>query len=62
MQRDTTAITAENKELKIRLQAMEQQAQLRDGNAYALACLFIGEIVKLFNFMCFETLIALKLN
>lgn len=31
MQRDTTVITAENKELKIRLQAMEQQAQLRDG-------------------------------
>lgn len=31
MQRDTTVITAENKELKLRLQAMEQQAQLRDG-------------------------------
>lgn len=30
LQRDTTVITAENKELKIRLQAMEQQAQLRD--------------------------------
>ncbi|XP_062020478.1 transcription factor VIP1 [Rosa rugosa] len=30
LQRDTTAITAENKELKIRLQSMEQQAQLRD--------------------------------
>ncbi|XP_050363534.1 transcription factor VIP1 [Argentina anserina] len=30
LQRDTTAITAENKELKIRLQAMEQQAQLID--------------------------------
>lgn len=31
MQRDTTGLTAENKELKLRLQAMEQQAQLRDG-------------------------------
>ncbi|BFG40731.1 hypothetical protein CerSpe_270050 [Prunus speciosa] len=30
LQRDTTVITAENKELKLRLQAMEQQAQLRD--------------------------------
>ena len=30
-QRDTTGLSAENPELKIRLQAMEQQAQLRDG-------------------------------
>ncbi|KAM6564325.1 hypothetical protein CsatB_024323 [Cannabis sativa] len=30
MQRDTTGLTAENKELKLRLQAMEQQAQLRE--------------------------------
>ncbi|KAF5206679.1 transcription factor RF2b-like, partial [Thalictrum thalictroides] len=29
-QRDTTGLTAENTELKLRLQAMEQQAQLRD--------------------------------
>ena len=31
MQRDTTGLTAENKELKLRLEAMEQQARLRDG-------------------------------
>lgn len=31
MQRDTTGLTVENKELKLRLQALEQQAQLRDG-------------------------------
>lgn len=31
MQRDTTGLTAENKELKLRLQAMEQQAELREG-------------------------------
>ena len=31
MQRDTSGLTVENKELKLRLQAMEQQAQLRDG-------------------------------
>lgn len=31
MQRDTTDLTSENRELKLRLQAMEQQAQLRDG-------------------------------
>ncbi|KAG0483519.1 hypothetical protein HPP92_011603 [Vanilla planifolia] len=30
-QRDTTGLTAENMELKLRLQTMEQQAQLRDG-------------------------------
>lgn len=31
MQRDTTGLNVENKELKLRLQAMEQQAKLRDG-------------------------------
>jgi hypothetical protein len=31
LQRDTTGLSTENAELKIRLQAMEQQAQLRDG-------------------------------
>lgn len=31
MQRDTTGLTAENKELKLRLQAMEEQSHLRDG-------------------------------
>ncbi|KAL4280916.1 hypothetical protein GQ457_03G032030 [Hibiscus cannabinus] len=31
MQRDSTGLTTENKELKMRLQAMEQQAKLRDG-------------------------------
>ncbi|KAK8692162.1 hypothetical protein V6N13_075639 [Hibiscus sabdariffa] len=30
MQRDSTGLTTENKELKMRLQAMEQQAKLRD--------------------------------
>lgn len=30
-QRDATGLTAENRELKLRLQAMEQQAHLRDG-------------------------------
>ncbi|XP_074560807.1 transcription factor VIP1-like [Curcuma longa] len=30
LQRDTTDLTAENRELKLRLQAFEQQAQLRD--------------------------------
>lgn len=30
-QRDTTGLTAENRELKLRLQSMEEQAKLRDG-------------------------------
>ncbi|KAF5203623.1 bZIP transcription factor [Thalictrum thalictroides] len=30
LQRDTTSLTSDNKELKLRLQAMEQQAHLRD--------------------------------
>ncbi|XAR62470.1 hypothetical protein NMG60_11017227 [Bertholletia excelsa] len=36
LQRDTTGLTAENKELKLRLQAMEQAAQLRDALNEAL--------------------------
>ncbi|XP_050268579.1 transcription factor VIP1 [Quercus robur] len=36
LQRDTTGLTNENKELKLRLQAMEQQAQLRDALNEAL--------------------------
>ncbi|KAG1371483.1 transcription factor RF2b [Cocos nucifera] len=35
-QRDTTGLSAENSELKLRLQAMEQQAQLRDALNEAL--------------------------
>ena len=31
MQRDTSGLTTENRELKLRLQAMEEQAKLRDG-------------------------------
>nr|ACN35008.1 unknown [Zea mays] len=31
LQRDTTGLTAENRELKLRLQSMEEQAKLRDG-------------------------------
>ncbi|RAL52294.1 hypothetical protein DM860_016143 [Cuscuta australis] len=34
-QRDTTCLSNENTELKLRLQAMEQQAQLRDGRHFA---------------------------
>ncbi|KAL3684247.1 hypothetical protein R1sor_002269 [Riccia sorocarpa] len=36
LQRDTTGLTTENSELKLRLQAMEQQAQLRDALNEAL--------------------------
>lgn len=31
MQRDTTDLTVQNKELKMKLDALEQQAQLREG-------------------------------
>ncbi|KAF9601261.1 hypothetical protein IFM89_018371 [Coptis chinensis] len=36
LQRDTTGLTSENKELKLRLQSMEQQAHLRDALNEAL--------------------------
>ena len=35
-QRDTSGLSSENTELKIRLQAMEQQAHLRDGEFFLL--------------------------
>ena len=38
MQRDTTGLTSENKELKLRLQAMEQQAELREGMPFFQPC------------------------
>lgn len=31
MQRDTTGLTSENSDLKIRVQTMEQQVRLQDG-------------------------------
>lgn len=34
MQRDNSGLSTENKELKLRLQALEQQAHLRDGMPY----------------------------
>lgn len=36
MQRDTVGLTSENKELKLRLEALEQHAHLRDGNFFNL--------------------------
>lgn len=33
IQRDTSGLTTENNELKLQLQAMEQQAQLHDGKS-----------------------------
>ena len=41
-QRDTTGLSAENAELKIRLQAMEQQAQLRDGESLTFSQVCVG--------------------
>ncbi|KAL3622993.1 hypothetical protein CASFOL_014594 [Castilleja foliolosa] len=35
LQRDSNGLTSENKELKLKLQAMEQQAHLRDGTILA---------------------------
>jgi hypothetical protein len=34
MQRDTTGMTSENSDLKIRVQTMEQQVQLQDGKVF----------------------------
>lgn len=34
-QRDTNGLTAENSELKLRLQTMEQQVHLQDGQSFS---------------------------
>jgi hypothetical protein len=39
LQRDSAGLATQNNELKIRLQAMEQQAQLRDGKLLAVVTL-----------------------
>jgi hypothetical protein len=39
LQRDSAGLATQNNELKIRLQAMEQQAQLRDGKVLAIVTL-----------------------
>ena len=49
MQRDTTGLSAENAELKIRLQAMEQHAQLRDGEH----CSLIEDNIIYLSMLCF---------
>ncbi|KAJ7563755.1 hypothetical protein O6H91_03G124900 [Diphasiastrum complanatum] len=40
LQRDSMGLTNENSELKLRLQAMEQQAHLRDGNDLSLSSIY----------------------
>lgn len=54
-QRDTTGLSTENSELKLRVQAMEQQAQLRDGTCHAPTFwnYFHGFRHLLLNFSCF---------
>lgn len=44
IQRDTTGLSSENTELKLRLQAMEQQAHLRDGKVPKIVLLFLCTI------------------
>ena len=51
MQRDTTGLTVENKELKLRLQAMEQQAHLRDGTLWIRMLIFFGGVIITFFYL-----------
>jgi hypothetical protein len=63
-QRDTTGLTAENRELKLRLQAMEEQAKLRDGMFFFLGCYFLFCISNgaLWNHKFFFSLLLLVIN
>lgn len=54
IQRDTTGLTAENKELKLRLQAMEQQAQLRDGNVLLIFYAMSRFLLLSFNIVIYH--------
>lgn len=51
MQRDTNGLTVENKELKLRLQAMEQQAHLRDGTLWIRMFFFFGGVIITFFYL-----------
>ena len=54
-QRDTNGLANENTELKMRLQAMEQQAHLRNGNSKSLYFsydAFVKCKQKVFFFFC----------
>ena len=50
-QRDTTGLSAENTELRLRLQAMEQQAQLHDGKHDLTLVPYAGML--LLRFCCY---------
>lgn len=49
IQRDTTGLSTENTELKLRLQAMEQQAHLRDGENYTSLLMCNCKVQDLLN-------------
>ena len=48
-QRDTTGLTTENRELKLRLQSMEEQAKLRDGMRCSSFETFLDLLVVIFD-------------
>lgn len=48
-QRDTTGLTAENSELKLRLQTIEQQVHLQDGKFFLQS--FLCSTVSLFHIL-----------
>ena len=50
MQRDSVGLTTQNNELKFRLQAMEQQAQLRDGTHFF--SYFVSSIASIDFIVC----------
>lgn len=53
MQRDTSGLSSENKELKFRLEAMEQHAHLRDGNCNSLNFILSNHNYLYFFFLGF---------
>lgn len=56
-------ITAENKELKIRLHSMEQQAQLRDGILLVCLCYyFMGACRSLLEMEWWNCYISMRLQ
>jgi hypothetical protein len=48
-QRDTTGLTTENRELKLRLQSMEEQAKLRDGMICSSFQIFLALLVVIID-------------
>lgn len=51
-QRDSAGLSTQNNQLKFRIQAMEQQAQLRDGKSPLALSHYFHALIAEYDFLC----------